>query len=252
MRNDYYKKCLKFQGSDDPHFFEIGRKKIFYTLLDKYINRTKLNILDIGCGSGEIMEYFKKFGTTKGLEMHLPYVELAREKGFEVKLAKIEDWPFESEKFDIISLFDVIEHIENDSAALRKIYEELNPEGFIVISVPAFRILWSSTDIAAHHFRRYRKQELRKKLETAGFRIVKLTYFNSYLAPLIFIFLFLKRFLTFNNAIKTKLNHEYFNYSFLNNLCKNILFKEADHLLNKDFCFGMSIFAIAEKSPKDY
>lgn len=248
MREDYYKKCLKFQSLENAHFFETGRKKIFQTLLDKYIKRANLKILDIGCGAGEMLEYFKKFGTARGLEIHSLSAELARKKGFEVKSVKFENWPFAGEKFDIISLFDVLEHIEDDRTALQKIYAELNSSGFVVISAPAFKIVWGTTDIAAQHFRRYRKQELREKLEEAGFKIVKLTYFNSYLAPFIFMFLLLKRFLTLNNFIKTKLNHEYFNYPLLNNLCKNILFKEAKYLLNKNFCFGMSIFVIAEKA----
>lgn len=247
MREDYYKDCLEFQKPSNPHFFEIGRLKIFHTLLDKYLKRADLNILDIGCGSGDMLEYFKKFGNARGMEMYLPYAEIARERGFDVKVSTMENWPFGDKKFDVISFFDVIEHIKDDEAALKKAYEVLNPEGLAVISVPSFKILWSSTDIAARHFRRYTKKELERKLKNAGFEIVKSTYFNAYLGPLIFAFLFLKRFLTFNNAIKTKLNHQYFNHPFISNVCKKILFKEAGHLLNNDFRFGTSIFVIAKK-----
>ena len=246
MQENTYINFKKYK--EDGHWFEVGRNKIFASILDKLINGQNLNILDIGCGTGEMMEYFKKFGRVSGIEKHWPYAEICRKKGFEVKDISIEDMSLDGESFDIVSFFDVLEHIEGDVAALNRAYRLLNSGGLVVISMPAFPVLWGPSDIIGQHKRRYRKKEVKRKLENAGFNIIKLTYFNHFLFPLIFPFLLAKRILTFNNLIKTRSSHEYFNgASFVSGLLKAVLFKEAEILKNHDFMFGLSLFAVGKK-----
>lgn len=246
MQEQTYSNHIKYK--EEEYWFEIGRKKIFSSILDKTIDRSNLNILEAGCGTGEMMEYFKKFGNVKGIEKYLPYSKISREKGFEVSNMLIEDFPIRSEKFDIISFFDVLEHIDDDNAVLDIVYKLLNDSGLVVISVPALPIVWGQSDIAGNHKRRYRKKELKKKLEKSGFKIIKLTYFNHYLFPLIFLILLAKRIFTLNHLIKTKPNHEYGRGNkFLTGLLKKIFCKEADVLKDRDFKFGLSLFAIGKK-----
>ncbi|MFA5133276.1 MAG: class I SAM-dependent methyltransferase [Patescibacteria group bacterium] len=245
MENLTYKKYLEYKNEE--HWFEIGRKKIFETLFENFLSGSSLNILDVGCGAGEIMESLRKYGTVKGLEKYAPYAEISRKKGFDVRDARLEDLPYKDEKFNLITFFDVLEHLEDDVASLELTNRMLLPGGIVIISVPAFQILWGSSDIAGEHKRRYRKKDLKKKLEASGFKILKLSYFNAFLAPLVFPFLLLKRILTINNLIKTKPNHEMFRNPFINRICAKILFKEAECLAKRDFWFGMSLLAVAQK-----
>ena len=88
------------------------------------------------------------------------------------------------EQFDVIGVFDVIEHIADDQRVLDQIYAALKPNGGVVIAVPQHPWLWSQADMDAHHQRRYRGRELEAKLINAGFRIHYSTSFNALLLPL--------------------------------------------------------------------
>ena len=80
--------------------------------------------------------------------------------------------PAQYGNMDVIGAFDVIEHIEQDEAALRGIHRALKPGGGLMIAVPQHRWLWSSFDEVAHHVRRYSADELREKVERAGFSVL--------------------------------------------------------------------------------
>lgn len=67
-------------------------------------------------------------------------------------------------------LLDVLEHIENDEDFLRLLYKKLEPDGKVLITVPAFKCLWSNEDVSAGHFRRYRDKQLKNVAEKCGFR----------------------------------------------------------------------------------
>jgi SAM-dependent methyltransferase len=95
--------------------------------------------------------------------------------------------PYQGE-FDVIGAFDVLEHIEEDElvlAQMRKALKQSN--GGIIITVPQHQFLWSVVDEYSHHIRRYERQELVKKVEKAGFEIVKVTSFVSSLLPLMYL-----------------------------------------------------------------
>ena len=81
-------------------------------------------------------------------------------------------------------LLDVIEHLDDDGLALKEAAHVLVPGGVVIVTVPAFMSLWSEHDVLNEHRRRYRRAELGSRLEQAGLRIERLTYFNSRLFPL--------------------------------------------------------------------
>ena len=86
--------------------------------------------------------------------------------------------------YDLIAVLDVVEHIEDDVAALKAMADCLAPGGKILIAVPAHAWLWSAHDVVNHHHRRYSKATLKSAIETAGLKPEKLGYFNSLLFPL--------------------------------------------------------------------
>ena len=94
------------------------------------------------------------------------------------ELAGIED-----AAYDLIGAFDVIEHIDDDTAALASIAGKLKPRGKLVMTVPAHQWMWSAHDVVNHHKRRYSKRGLRRLIEGSPLRLDGLGYFNSLLFP---------------------------------------------------------------------
>jgi len=112
----------------------------------------------IGGGTGNIAKSMIDLGYNVSLgEMHLKGIEFAKSYGvqnlFQFDLLKS---PF-VEHFDAITMFDVIEHIEDDAFALKKCRKALISDGIIFITVPAFELLWSRIDTESGHKRRYSK-----------------------------------------------------------------------------------------------
>jgi hypothetical protein len=77
-----------------------------------------------------------------------------------------------------------VEHLEDDEGALSAIRASLAPGGLFVCTVPAFSFLWSEHDEVHHHYRRYTRRVLRRRLESAGFLVERMSYFNTFLFPL--------------------------------------------------------------------
>jgi hypothetical protein len=136
---------------------------------------------------------------------------------------------------------DVIEHIDDDISALVSIKSMLSKGGFAVITVPAYKFLWSPFDDMNHHRRRYNLSMLEEKLISAGFIIKKISYFNFFLFPL---------------ALISKLFNRISNRSgisdldvppiFINKLMAKIFQTEQIFLKKINFPFGVSIIAIVE------
>ena len=91
--------------------------------------------------------------------------------------------PFEANAFTLVTTLDVLEHIDDDRGMLAEMHRVLAPGGTLLVTVPAFPFLWGAQDEISHHKRRYRRRELRERVEGAGFELRKLTYFNTLLFP---------------------------------------------------------------------
>ncbi|MBV1853907.1 class I SAM-dependent methyltransferase [Catellatospora tritici] len=112
-------------------------------------------------------------------------VEIARERGFNAIQADARDLPLESESFDLLVAFDVLEHIEEDHQAAAEIHRVLRPGGTALIAVPCDMALWSKHDVATGHFRRYDRVGLVKLMEGAGLVVETLWSWNVLLRPVV-------------------------------------------------------------------
>ncbi len=83
-----------------------------------------------------------------------------------------------------IAAFDVLEHVEQDTAALQALYHQLSNNGLLLLTVPALPWMWGRHDVRHHHFRRYTRGVLKQRLEAAGFHVERISYFNTLLSPL--------------------------------------------------------------------
>ncbi len=179
-----YRQFLKLEQS---HWWFIGRRRILFTLLDRHLAGTSgLKILDVGCGYGGMLFPLSKRGEVMGMEIDLEPARFCQERGFNaICLGSGYDLPFRTGSLDLITLFDTIEHIENDAKVIAECAGALKPGGLLMITVPAYPFLYADNDRIAHHYRRYRLSRLKRLVKAPGLEIVKATYFNVFLFPLI-------------------------------------------------------------------
>jgi SAM-dependent methyltransferase len=171
--------------TEDEHWWFVGRRRILEAVIETLPLPENPRILEIGAGTGGNLALLGRFGTVRAVELDDDARRMAREKtGLPVQQGFLPDGlPFDEPEFDLVCLFDVLEHIERDEAALRTLRGLLRPGGRLLLTVPAHPWLWSRHDEKLHHVRRYRAGELARVCRKAGFRIDRLSYFNLLLFP---------------------------------------------------------------------
>jgi SAM-dependent methyltransferase len=153
-------------------------------VLDRMGLPDRARILDAGCGSGRNMIELARHGTVTGVELSPPSVEIARRRATgEVIEGSILEMPFAAESFDLAVSLDVIEHLQDDLAALKELRRVVAPGGRLLVTVPAYQWLWSGHDEINHHHRRYTRRSLLDVAQQAGWECARTTYFNSLLLP---------------------------------------------------------------------
>jgi SAM-dependent methyltransferase len=141
-------------------------------------------ILDAGCGTGRNLVEFGHLGQVEGVDLSTQAVEFCHQRGFlGVRAAALESLPFEDGRFDLIFATDVIEHIDDDMAALAELRRVAAPGAHLVITVPAYAWLWSWHDRSWHHKRRYTRRLLRDRTSGTGWKPEVETYFFTTLLP---------------------------------------------------------------------
>jgi SAM-dependent methyltransferase len=177
----------QFVELERTHFWFVGRRRIFFSLLDDLLDgRGPMQILDVGCGAGGMLEPLSRYGTATGVDMSPELVEFCHQRGFpNVVVGSAYELPAPDGSVDLVTLFDTIEHVPDDDRALREARRVLAPGGLVFISTPAYQFLYANNDRVAHHERRYTARKLRQKLLAADFDPIKITYFNTLLFPAI-------------------------------------------------------------------
>lgn len=168
---------------DEQHWWYRGRRQIIRAELDQLPLPSDARILDAGCGSGRTLQELVDYGTVAGLELNPDAAEVARGRGFEVEVGRLEEMPWPTDSFDLITCLDVIEHVPDDRVALRELRRVSRSGSWLVATVPAYQALWSYHDVANHHYRRYERATLRAAVADAGWRLERMTSFNTFLFP---------------------------------------------------------------------
>ncbi|MCL4417278.1 MAG: class I SAM-dependent methyltransferase [Actinobacteria bacterium] len=185
MRKNLYQEMYRLEES---HWWHIAKREITLKLLKKYFAKNNPKILDIGCGTGKNLEELSKFGETWGVDASDEAISYCRKRKFKnLKLSKAENTGFKKNTFDIVTAFDLLEHID-DKKAVEEIKKILKPKGLIIVTVPAYKKLWSKWDEILNHKRRYNEKQITELFPKKDFEILKISYFNSFLViPAYFI-----------------------------------------------------------------
>lgn len=177
----------RMAAHDSTHWWYRARRDILADYLTRYAALPKhARILEIGCGTGHNLPMLAGFGDVDAIEIDPAAREIASERlGKPVGTAPLPQLTgVPRGHYDLIAVLDVVEHIEDDVAALAAMRACLAPGGKILIAVPAHQWMWSAHDTVNHHHRRYSKATLKTAIERAGLKTAKLGYFNSLLFPL--------------------------------------------------------------------
>ncbi|GGB29863.1 methyltransferase [Sphingomonas metalli] len=177
----------RMAAHDSTHWWYRARRDILADYLTRYAALpAEARILEIGCGTGHNLPMLARFGTVEAIEIDPAARAIAGERlGRPVGDAPLPALPgVERGAYDLVAVLDVVEHIEDDVAALAAMKTLLAPNGKILIAVPAHQWMWSAHDVVNHHHRRYSKTTLGRAIAAAGLRAERMSWFNSLLFPL--------------------------------------------------------------------
>jgi SAM-dependent methyltransferase len=142
-------------------------------------------VADVGCGTGALLADLRGagYGPVVGTDLSEPALGLATEQHPGVAQAVAEHLPYADRTLAAVTALDVLEHLDDDVAALRELGRVLRPGGVVVLTVPAYRWAWSDHDVALGHRRRYTVPSLRAVAMAAGLDVEHVGYFHSWLVP---------------------------------------------------------------------
>lgn len=135
-------------------------------------------ILDMGCGTGGMLDDLRDVGPEFGLDVSVTAIQFCRTRGHNRLVLGIgEALPYKPASFDAIVSLDVFEHIENDLLALKSVQRICAPGAIVIVTVPAMQFLWSTRDERLLHRRRYTRSGLIDTARSAGFKVLKCSYY---------------------------------------------------------------------------
>lgn len=175
--------------AERDHFWFRGFRRFVTPLLDQATGgRTSLRILDCGCGTGNNLRLLRPYGRAFGIDLTFSGLAYARQNGERlVARASALTLPFSADVFDLVTSFDVIYAFDDERAAeaLREMHRVLAPGGHLVLNVAALPMLSGDHSVLGGEVQRYTKPGLRRHLERAGFEVMRLTYTNFAILPLV-------------------------------------------------------------------
>ena len=229
-------------GIEERHWWYKGMRRIICDLIKKYVYcGKKLVILDAGCGTGINMEWLAKYGEVYGVDISEDALKFCKKRKLErVEKTSIEQLPFKDDTFDLVLSLDVIYHLDvkDDIAALKEMKRVLRNEGVMILKVPAGKQSFSEHDKKVYTRERYNRGILMKRLVTAGFAVLKLSYCNFFLFPVVI-----------GVRAFSKKRREMKNYNrFINDLLTSFLVLESKLLNYINLPYGTSLVAVCKKS----
>lgn len=182
MHDEIYQKMYEVEHR---HWWFSAKREIILSLAERYMpagGGRRRKVADLGCGCGRTLQALASRFDAVGLDSSATAIEFCRARGVDARLGSLpDDVPFAPASFDAVVLADVLEHIEDDTAAAVAAAELLTPGGVMVASAPALPRLWSQWDRMHGHKRRYTRGTLKNTLAETGLEREMLSYCNTLL-----------------------------------------------------------------------
>lgn len=196
MEKQIYKQFYEIEKS---HWWFRGMYRLCRDLLRRCLNGAasaeSCIIGDIGCGTGRWAENLSDKGTVVAIDNSIEALAICRERLLDnLVCADAYFLPIEEESLNIVTALNIIEHVSDEKKIIDDIWRVLKPGGHCLILTSAFMFLWGQHDELAHHKRRYRKKELAAIFAAAGFEVVKCSYANTFMFPVIAVSRLLEKF----------------------------------------------------------
>ncbi len=231
------------------HYWFTSRREVVLDLLrDTVPDLGRRALFDIGCGSGGLLAFLADSGVpiAGACDAYPESLALVRSRvGASLLLVDEGRFPPLGHGQTLLSMFDVLEHIDDDVGTLRHLFDVLEPGGVLVLTVPAHPFLFDEMDEIAHHRRRYRRPELRDKLGAVGFRVLRLSHFMAPLVPLVAV-RWLIRLVPGRTALERR-HAELRVVPVVNGLMRALLRLERPLVRAGALAFGSSLIAVAER-----
>ena len=180
----------KLADVENRHWFYVGKRDIVRHWIQTVRPLSPNDLLaDCGAGTGTFAAEMSQHCRVLALDDHQESLELARTKlgPDQVREGPCTHLPLADKSVDVITALDVLEHVQDDKAAIREFHRVLRSDGIVVITVPALPALWSDWDVVLHHYRRYKKNTLLEVIPSHLFEIVHFNYINVAVLPLVYI-----------------------------------------------------------------
>lgn len=168
------------------HWWFVGRRAIIDALLDRIELPPDARVLEAGCGTGGNLYLLQDRGLVSAFDPHPAALDVARTRypGLVIHDGALpHDLPFPPGSFDLVAALDVLEHVDDDGAALDALLALARPGGHLILTVPTHPRLFGSHDRRLHHRRRYAVRDFRRLCRRAGSEVVHEVAFNTLLAP---------------------------------------------------------------------
>jgi 2-polyprenyl-3-methyl-5-hydroxy-6-metoxy-1,4-benzoquinol methylase len=230
------------------HWWFRARRRIVWSLVERYLpdsKRKRLKVCELGCGTGGNLAMIAERHDVVGVECAPQGLELARRAlGDRVHSGSLPDEVnLPNERFDVVLLTDVLEHIEQDAASAATAMRLLRPGGIVVATVPAYQWLYSPRDAHHHHWRRYGKNRFAELWRSASAETLLLSHYNAFLFPLAVTQRLASRLLAgveTQGDLKTP-------SAILNSLLSGVMSSETNLLGRIPVPFGLSLIAVVRK-----
>jgi SAM-dependent methyltransferase len=236
----------RMEEHEKNYWWHLGRLRIIKTYVSRaLVDKQKAKIMNVGCGTGGTIDMLEKFGTVDNVDISDDAISFMKQNGY-TRLTKVDDiaLPFKDKTYDMVGAFDVLEHIENQTGALKEWKRILKDDGAVVITVPAYQWLWSDHDKSLYHERRYTTARIKQAATEAGLRVEKKSYAIVFSLPLVVAFRYI-------NKITGKETDSETSYvevpKWVNSLFTQFLYLEALMHNFIKFPFGTTVVTILKK-----
>jgi SAM-dependent methyltransferase len=236
MEREVYEALARHEAR---HWWYRGRRAVIAAVLGPA--QAHGRVLDVGTGAGGMLDLLARYGAAEGVDADPEAVCTAARRN--VHLYDGRTLPYDDATFDLVTAFDVIEHVADDVSLLRELRRVGRPGARVVVTVPALSNLWGAEDVVSHHYRRYARRTLVAALAAGGLRVERASYFNTVLLPPIAAVRLFRRVVPASGLPRS--DCEMGTPGPFNELLTRLFASEAHWLRKRDLPLGASLIAVA-------